>query len=241
MYADEKNYKRIIVVGDLHGYCGPLNKLLENINLTEKDLMIFIGDYIDRGPESKSVIDTLIHLKSLYSNIIFLKGNHEDMMLGAVGFTAVVKDINTWLYNGGVQTLGSYGMDRNEIMMLAGIRDDGERLQKMREFLPESHLDFLLGLNMFVETDNYFFCHAGIKPFISIKVGKANAFDLLWTRDHIYADAFNWEKTVVCGHTPLTDVLIKDRLICIDTGLYYYGKLSAIDVLTKQIFQVVYM
>ncbi len=241
MYMNEKNYNRIIVVGDLHGYCVPLIKLLDSIYLTEEDLMIFIGDYIDRGPESKSVIDKLIQLKSLYSNIIFLKGNHEDMMLGAAGFAAVVKDINTWLYNGGVQTLRSYGMDRNEIMMLTGVRDDGERLQKMRNYLPDSHLDFLLDLSMFVETDNYFFCHAGIKPFISIEDGKENAFDLLWIRDHIYAEAFNWEKTVVCGHTPLTDVLIKDRLICIDTGLYYYGKLSAIDVLTKHIFQVVNM
>ena len=99
---NEKDYNRIIVVGDLHGYCVPLIKLLDSIYLTEEDLMIFIGDYIDRGPESKSVIDKLIQLKSLYSNIIFLKGNHEDMMLGAAGFAAVVKDIDTWLSNGGV-------------------------------------------------------------------------------------------------------------------------------------------
>lgn len=233
---DENDFKRIIVIGDLHGYYEPLAELLEKIKVEEEDLVIFIGDYIDRGPESKLVVDKLMELKFLYKNIIFLKGNHEDMLLGSMGFTAVVQDLNTWLYNGGARTLKSYGVRIDEIGNLIRTWNPTEHGRLMREYFPEGHLDFFLDLGLYVETQNYFFCHAGISPKSTIGEGKRNTFDLLWMRDHIYAENPPWEKTVVCGHTPLSDVLITEKLICIDTGLYYYGRLSAIDVLTKKVF-----
>ncbi|MCK5570479.1 MAG: serine/threonine protein phosphatase, partial [Spirochaetes bacterium] len=216
---NEKNYNRIIVVGDLHGYCVPLIKLLDSIYLTEEDLMIFIGDYIDRGPESKSVIDKLIQLKSSYSNIIFLKGNHEDMMLGSMGHPASVNDLNTWLYNGGGPTLKSYGMGIDKMKELGSTRRSEEAQKLVVSHVPESHIDFFLDLKLYIETENFFFCHGGINPAGSIEQGRRNALDLLWMRDHIYAENLAWEKTVVCGHTPLHDVLIREKLICIDTGL----------------------
>lgn len=238
MNAAEKNYSRIIAVGDLHGNNQPLKELLSRIRVTDRDLIIFIGDYIDRGPETKMVIEELIQLSSFHPNLIFLKGNHEDMMLGAMGFNAVIKDVHTWLYNGGTQTLISYGMNRNEILLLSGMKDDNKHIGIIKSLLPRSHVEFLAGLIPFAETEHFFFCHAGVDPGKTLWEGKKNLFDLLWMRDHIYSDEFAWDKTVVCGHTPLRDVLIKESLICIDTGLYCYGTLSAIDVLTNQLYQV---
>jgi serine/threonine protein phosphatase 1 len=235
---DENNYERIIAIGDLHGYPDPLKLMLERVHIEDNDLLIFIGDYIDRGPASNILVDHLLYLRGVFKNLLFLKGNHEDMLLGSIGFPAHVKDINTWLYNGGSSTLESYGMSRTEILHLTILWDDKERLGLIKEFIPEGHINFFIGLENFIESDSFFFCHAGLDPSIPVNEGKWNTFDLLWTRDHIYADHLNWEKTVVCGHTPLKDVLIRDKLICIDTGLYYYGTLSAIDVFSQQIFQV---
>ena len=75
-------------------------------------------------------------------------------------------------------------------------------------------------------------------PAVSIEQGKQNHHDLLWMREHLYAEEHSWEKTLVCGHTPLRDIHISEKLICIDTGLHNYGKLSAIDVKSRELFQV---
>ena len=238
MNAAEINYDRIIAVGDLHGNSQPLKELLSRIRVNDRDLIIFIGDYIDRGPETKLVIEELIQLRSFHPNLIFLKGNHEDMMLGAMGFNAVINDVNSWLRNGGTQTLISYGMNMNDILLLKGIGGGDKHAGGIKNSLPRSHIEFLTALIPFVETEHFFFCHAGVDPDTTLWEGKKNLFDLLWMRDHIYSDDFAWEKTVVCGHTPLREVLIKEKLICIDTGLYCYGTLSAIDVLTDQLYQV---
>jgi serine/threonine protein phosphatase 1 len=234
----EASFERIVVVGDLHGYRDPLLRLLEKISLGDGDLVVFIGDYVDRGPDSKVLVDTLIEFAADHEHTVFLKGNHEDMLLGAIGMPAVIQDIRTWFHNGGVQTLASYGAEEGEIFALPGVWDPDERNARTRSLLPESHVVFFSNLELYVETENYFICHAGVSPFTGIEEGKKNIFDLLWTRDHLYADAPEWEKTVVCGHTPQREVLVREKLICIDTGLYYYGKLSAIDLLSGKIFQV---
>jgi serine/threonine protein phosphatase 1 len=234
----ESAFERIIVVGDLHGYREPLLRLLEKISLGDGDLVVFIGDYVDRGPDSKNVVDTLIEFVEGHERTVFLKGNHEDMLLGAIGMPALIQDVSTWFHNGGVQTLASYGVEEEEIFALPGIWDPDERSKRARACIPDSHIAFFSGLELYVETENFFICHAGVSPFASIEEGKRNVFDLLWMRDHLYADAPEWEKTVVCGHTPQRKVLVREKLICVDTGLYYYGKLSAIDLLSRKIFQV---
>jgi len=238
MLIEEKNYKRIIVVGDLHGYVSPLEELLEKISIQKEDLVLFMGDYIDRGPHSKQVVQKMVELKNIHKNVLFLKGNHEDMLLGSVGFSAAVNDINTWFYNGGISTLRSYGMSNEDIKALTKIWEDTLRLEKIMEVIPESHMKFFQELELYVESENFFFCHAGVDPYSSLEEGKENIFNLLWMRDHIYADHQVWEKTVVCGHTPLEELIINDKLICVDTGLYYFGILSAVDVISRDIFQV---
>jgi serine/threonine protein phosphatase 1 len=93
-------------------------------------------------------------------------------------------------------------------------------------------------LELWLETEQFFFCHAGINPSSTIEEGKKNHFDLLWMREHFSAEEYRWEKTIVCGHTPLQEVLITPKLICVDTGLHYYGKLTAVEVGSGRIYQV---
>ena len=237
-WVQESRYSRIIAIGDLHGYCDPLKRLLEMVAPGEEDLLVFIGDYVDRGPYSREVVQTLIEFRSSFENALFLKGNHEDMMLGSLGHEACVNDLSTWLYNGGGLTLKSYGMGPEEFIHLTGIVNNGEIVKSLLGYIPDGHIDFMSSLPHYIETEQYFFCHAGVAPHSSIEQGRQNRCDLLWMRDHIYTEERRWEKTVVCGHTPLSDVLIRDRLICVDTGLFCYGKLSAIDVLSGRVYTV---
>ena len=238
LFIDESRFDRIIAVGDLHGVAEPLDRLIEKLNLDQSDMLIFIGDYVDRGPESKRVVDKLLDLKMKYEHVYFLMGNHEDMLLGSLGYPAVVSSFETWIYNGGSATLRSYGMSNDEILNLARMWDDAERGNRIIKLIPKSHIEFFKSLYLFVETESYFFCHAGVSPDKTIEEGKQNIFDLLWIREHIGANNLKWEKKVICGHTPIEDVLVTEKLICIDTGLYYYGLLSAIDVISEEIYQV---
>ena len=236
---DENKYSRIIAIGDIHGYIEPVNDLLKKIDPGKDDLIIFLGDYIDRGPYSRQVIERMLELSFLYrDNVIFLRGNHEDMLLGSVGFDAVIRNVNTWLYNGGTSTLKSYGMSTDKIMQLISLWDDGERFNMIMKYFPESHINFIRSTLLWAESKNYFFCHAGLDPGKTIEEGKKDIEALLWIRQHLRYEDFRWEKTVVCGHTPLQNILVKDKLICIDTGLYYFGTLSAIDVLHRRVYQV---
>ena len=233
---DESSFERIIAVGDLHGCSEPLLRILEKIDPSRKDLLIFIGDYVDRGPDSQRVVQALIDFSGSFPGCRFLKGNHEDMMLGALGFDACIHDINTWMYNGGAHTLKSYGVGFDTVT--SGIPASGDPVSDFRTALPDSHRSFFMNLPLYLESDRFLFCHAGVAPHLPVAAGKSNDFDLLWTREHIHAAVLAWEKTVVCGHTPLREVLFRDRLICVDTGLYYYGKLSAVDVLSREVYQV---
>jgi serine/threonine protein phosphatase 1 len=239
MRINEGDYSRVIAVGDLHGHHVPLLRLLEKLAVRDSDLLIFIGDYIDRGPDSKDLIQELIELHDTHTNVVFLKGNHEDMMLGSLGMDALVSDMDTWLYNGGSSTLRSYKVDTASIGGITSFRNINEAVTALiLESIPEDHLDFLSSLENYVESENFFFCHAGVDPYRRIEEGKHNVYNLLWMREHLYAEHPLWEKTVVCGHTPLEDILKTDNLICIDTGLHYFGRLTAIDVLTGEVTQV---
>jgi serine/threonine protein phosphatase 1 len=234
----EVEYSRVIAVGDLHGHREPFQKLLELIDLRQTDYLVFMGDYIDRGPSSKELVQDLVDLRFSHRNVSFLKGNHEDMLLGCIGCPAIVDDLPTWLYNGGSTTLHSYGLGEREIGRLLAIMDGGEVAASIRSILPAAHLDFYLQLEHFVEGDNYFFCHAGLDPNAGIDEGKQSRYNLLWMREHLYAENPSWEKTVVCGHTPLESPLVTPKLICIDTGLHYFGRLTAVDVRTMEMYQV---
>lgn len=216
-----------IAIGDIHGCLDPLQRLIETLKPNPFDTLVFLGDYMDRGPDSKGVIDYLIELKKTHS-CIFLLGNHEVLMLD---YLAGLLTINDWERNGGVATLDSYTHDG----ML---------------HIPESHLDFLKSCLPYFDTPDYFFVHGGVKPFRTIEenLRKMTKLELVWERSHLddavlNAQDYKWEKTVVCGHTPIPRPIVLEKLIAIDTGCVYnqhsqLGRLTAISLPEKSITQV---
>jgi serine/threonine protein phosphatase 1 len=181
---------------------------MERVKPSEDDEVVFIGDYIDRGPDSKGVIDFLLTLRGRYT---FLMGNHERMFLDFLQG----KERLLFLYNGGAATLESYG----------GV---GE--------IPASHLAFLNRLRLYHESDEYLFVHGGIRPGVPLE--KQDPSDLLWIREEFYAYPGRYPKTVVFGHTPMRDALITEDRIGIDTACVYGNKLTCLVLPSRTLIQV---
>lgn len=207
---------RIFVIGDIHGCYERLKTLLKKLHIKNNDMLIFLGDYIDRGTDSKKVVEEVINLKSQY-HIITLLGNHEKMLLDILQKSL---PIETWLFNGGETTLLSYGIKKYNISS---------------DLFPPEHIEFFKSLLPYYEMDNYIFVHAGLKP--NIPLGKQSIDDLVWIRDEfIYSDC-DFGKVVVFGHTPLAEPLFLKNKIGIDTGAVFGGKLTCLVLPEKEIIQ----
>jgi serine/threonine protein phosphatase 1 len=207
---------RIFVIGDIHGCYERLKTLLKKLHIKNNDMLIFLGDYIDRGADSKKVVEEIINLKSQY-HIITLLGNHEKMLLDILQKSL---PIEMWLFNGGETTLLSYGIKKYNISS---------------DLFPSEHLEFFKSLLPYYEMGNYIFVHAGLKP--NIPLGKQSIDDLVWIRDEfIYSDC-DFGKVVVFGHTPLAEPLFLKNKIGIDTGAVYGGKLTCLVLPEKEIIQ----
>ncbi len=203
---------KIIAIGDVHGCLQTLKALWNKLEPYSDQPHLFIGDYIDRGPDSKGVIDFLMNVRN-ERECIFLRGNHEQMLLDAYERG----DAYNWMLNGGESTLKSYGED-------VIVKD-----------ISTEHIQFYRDTQLFYETENFFFVHAGAPPHQSLEESKqsTSAHDFfLWGRDHLNVFDTPWEKTVVFGHTPRPYPIRKKKMIGIDTGCVYnkigYGKLTAV-------------
>lgn len=201
----KKRDGRLLAVGDIHGCLDHLERLMSRVEPTLADRIIFLGDYIDRGPNGKGVIDYLVDFGRLFPETVFLKGNHEAMFLDFLAGR------NQWLflYNGGASTLESYQEE-------TGIR------------IPKAHLDFLTNLSLYYETDDFIFVHAGLRPGKPLEQQQEK--DLLWIREEFINSSFDWGKTVVFGHTPRQEPLLEEKKICLDTGAVYGFVLTCCDV-----------
>jgi serine/threonine protein phosphatase 1 len=197
------------VVGDIHGCLAPLQRLMEKVQPRHEDRLVFIGDYIDRGPQSREVVEYLLGLPH---QRVFLMGNHEKMLLDFLAG----EDQDLFLANGGQATLRSYGGDPDNI--------------------PESHRAFFHSLRPLYETPDYLFVHAGIRPLVP--VAEQNLRDLVWIRQEFFQFVGRFPKPVVFGHTPLRQVLLAEDRIGIDTGCVYGGKLTAVRLPQRDVFQV---
>lgn len=200
----------LIAIGDIHGCVHTLDALLSRLAPTLDDQLIFIGDYIDRGPDARGVIERLLQLQQEIP-CIFLRGNHEALMLDYLDRG----EADLWFMNGGLTTLNSY-------------RGNGIHI-------PEAHEAFLRATQLYYDTPEFFFVHGGLKPNLTIaenlrRYGHTSLF--LWEREHLNALQFVWEKPVVCGHTPVAEPINRDKLIAIDTGCVYphsgLGRLTAV-------------
>ncbi len=197
------------VIGDIHGCLRPLQRLLDKIAPRPGDEVVFIGDYIDRGPQSREVVE---HLLGLPYRCIFLLGNHEKMLLDFL----TGDDQGLFLANGGLATLESYGGDFANI--------------------PPAHLRFFHSLQRMYETVGHLFVHAGIRPLVPLK--EQTVDDLVWIRGEFFQFVGRFPKPVVFGHTPLRQVLLAPDRIGIDTGCVYGGKLTCLKLPDRQIIQV---
>ena len=197
------------VIGDIHGCLQPLQRLLHKIAPRREDRVVFIGDYIDRGPHSREVVDLLLQLPH---RCVFLLGNHEKMLLDYLAGG----DPSLYLLNGGQATLRSYEGDPGNI--------------------PQTHLSFFRSLQPMYDTPDHLFVHAGIRPLVPLEEQELK--DLVWIRQEFFQFVGRFPKPVVFGHTPMRHVLLAEDRIGIDTGCVYGGKLTCLKLPGRQIIQV---
>ncbi len=219
---------RIYAVGDIHGCNDLLNGLLEKIIRDDRSRpavktrkIVFLGDYVDRGPGSAQAVDILLSDLPKGFEAVFLKGNHEEMMMEALNDRRAV---SFWLGNGGRETLTSYGVDLSDGEGLE--RDSHDLMQEFRTRLPREHRDFLASLSYSHQCGDYFFVHAGIHPDHPLDAQKDR--DLIWIRDRFLFSEKDFGKIIVHGHTPVREVDRADNRIGIDTAAVYGGWLTAI-------------
>lgn len=217
-------------IGDVHGCALTLDALLEELAPTSDDHLVFVGDYTDRGPRSREVIDRMLELderaqRGAGPKCTFIRGNHDQMMLDWVDHG----EMEMWGANGGLTTLNSYSNDNGKVV------------------IPGEHIDFLRKTRVYLDTPDYCFVHAGLNPELTVAQNLRYGTDetFLWTREHLSVKDRPWEKVVVCGHTPQSKPLIEDDLIMIDTGCVFphyprLGWLSAIRLPDLQVTSVRY-
>jgi len=209
--------RHIYAIGDIHGCADKLRRLIDQLAIDPKqDQLVFVGDYIDRGPDSFEVVDYLLGLKIIFPNVVFLKGNHEQMLEDYLAGP----DKLTFLINGGQATLDSYLRHRPSPQV---------------PVFPLRHQVFFRGLRLFYETENYLFVHAGLKP--KVPLAQQHPGDLLWIRSQfIYSDV-DFGKQVVFGHTPFPEPLVQANKIGIDTGAVYGHQLTCVKLPDLVFFQ----
>lgn len=209
---------RTFVIGDIHGCPDEVCRLLDALVPTDTDTIIFLGDYIDRGPSPKAVVDRLLRLRHEGPRCVFLKGNHEDMFLAFLGFSGRYGE--AFLFNGGESTLRSYGLTENR-----------------GNVLPPDHLEFFQSLQMTYSQGTFLCVHAGVIP--TRPMGEQAEEDLLWVRDEFINRPHQLHCTVLFGHTPQREVFIDlPYKIGLDTGLVYWNKLSCLELEQRELFQI---
>ncbi|MEL6661876.1 MAG: metallophosphoesterase family protein [Pseudomonadota bacterium] len=217
---------RVYAVGDIHGRADLLFKLMDKI---EEDaeaadetriVLIFLGDYVDRGFQSKEVIDFLLSDDLSRYETYFLKGNHE------AAFETFLSDSTfgpQWARFGGAETLMSYGIQPPRAKTQAS---EWEAVcQQLNDALPNEHRSFLSSLSLYATLGDYVFVHAGLRPGQALE--HQTEKDILWIREEFLKDEGTFERVVVHGHTPISEPHQDFRRIGIDTGAYLTGKLTA--------------
>lgn len=219
---------RVYAVGDIHGRSDLLARLHDKILADmatapeQYRVLVYLGDYIDRGPDSRGVIDQVLAFRPDGTERVFLKGNHESAMLAALeGNMAQARE---WMNYGGLPALQSYGINikPESLKSPAGLLSLYEQLQRQ---VPESHRNFLNALLPSFFLGDYLFVHAGVNPQHPLTAQKEE--DLLWIRDGFLRCRRYLGKVIVHGHTITSQPDVRDNRIGIDTGAYATGRLTA--------------
>ncbi len=224
----------VYAIGDIHGCPWLLDKVLSWIEFHAADhiharkLIIVLGDMIDRGPDSRTVIDTLLEVKLGKFELICLRGNHEDMMLCAIQSGAGVP---LWMDNGARYTLESYGIDSIEFLKLVSPKDIRETL---RAAVPPSHQRFLQETRLCHREGDYLFVHAGLRPGVAIEHQTPD--DMMWIRQDFTDSTAGFGVLVVHGHTVTHSPSERGNAIGLDTGAVITGRLSCLALWNDQRF-----
>ena len=215
--------RRVYAVGDIHGRADLLERLTAAIAEDAKGAntrcqIIYLGDYVDRGAETRRVIDLLLTPPAGFE-VVYLRGNHDQIMLDFLADPSVFR---LWRDYGARETLLSYGLTPPRFEDEAAF---GEASDRLRETLPSSHLDFLTGTRFSVRMGDYAFVHAGVRP--GIPLDRQAPEDLMWIREDFLASKADFGALVVHGHTPAERPVVRPNRIGIDTGAYATGRLTA--------------
>ncbi len=219
--------RRVYAIGDIHGRYDLLQDMHEKIaedaaeSAAATRVIVYLGDYVDRGLRSRDVIDYLLGDPMPDFECIHLLGNHEFAMReflddAEYGFN--------WLGFGGETTLLSYGVTMTPRQVTAkGLE---EARQQFRGLIPASHVEFLDGLRLYHVEDDYLFIHAGVRPGTPLE--RQDPHDLIWIRDEFLDSTIDHGRLVVHGHSIVRRPEIRSNRICVDTGAYATGQLTAL-------------
>ena len=215
---------RIYAVGDVHGRVDLLTDLRRRIAADAADaperrrLIVHLGDYVDRGPDSAGVLDALIDGPPDGFEQVCLKGNHEELFLD---FLEGRESGSLWMANGGGATVASYGLaEADHLPGMPGLHE------ALRRAVPPAHLRFLRSLALSHREGDYFFAHAGVRPGTPLEHQREE--DLIWIRDEFLRAKDAHECVVVHGHTPVRVPEVHSNRIAIDTGAVWSGRLTAV-------------
>lgn len=222
---------RVYAIGDIHGRADLLEQMFKRIDSdftqapVSQRIEVLLGDYVDRGPDSRRVLELLIergrpHLvgRDRKQQTIFLKGNHEALL---IDFMTQPSTLDDWQRLGGLETLMSYGLAPH-----INKRMQTELAMAFDKALPPSHRRFLDDLKLSFVCGDYFFVHAGVRPGVALE--KQRQEDMLWIRQDFLFCEEDFGKIVVHGHTPVPQPEIRSNRINIDTGAYATGRLSCL-------------
>ena len=214
---------RLYVIGDIHGCTDLLDQMIGAISddLSARPvpdtLVVTVGDYVDRGPNSRGVIERL-RKNPFPTRFVPLKGNHELLL---EGFLLNPQVAEHWRRYGGLETLQSYGVPVGDVMRgkeyLAAAR-------ALAHAIPEEHFEFLASLRLSLTVGKYFICHAGVRPGVPLE--RQSEEDLLWIREPFLASRADFGKVVVHGHTPAEQPEVLPNRINVDTGAFMTGRLT---------------
>ena len=209
----------VFAIGDVHGCADELEELLGMLPLDDNSTVIMLGDYIDRGPYSRRVLEILMEAKTKH-RMVTLSGNHEEMLREFLDGSNPQR-VARFILNGGSSTLADFANDQGEWV------------------IPKGHVTFLEELQLWHETDDHFFVHAGVPDMALKELDPVRDRDeVLWIRRAFIGNPRKWEKRIVHGHTPVNAVEVSASRINVDTACAYGGFLTAIELPSHRIYSV---
>jgi serine/threonine protein phosphatase 1 len=220
---------RVYAIGDIHGCDDLIARMHETIAVDHASRsagtcrIVHLGDYVDRGPDTAAVIERLSRLAVSDENALFLRGNHESLLLDFLE-TADAQAEAAFLVNGGDATLASYGVAVGQ--WDSSRRQSDDLAARFRARLPDRHHVFFKSLRYSARIGDYFFCHAGVRP--DIDLDRQDPYDLTWIREGFLYSEADFGAVVVHGHTPAQQPEIRPNRINVDTGAVLGGGLTCV-------------